>query len=441
MAEAIEIGRQTALAAKDRLSRYSVSEEEYAKWLAQQRRPPVELPVIDEVRIVNRSPVSNQVVKARIDSRAGERLDLETVSDDLGRLFGLDAFERVRFDVRREADRTVLIYEMDARERGRQYIRFGLNLESNLGKESNFNIGLNHVLFPINSWDGEIRTAGQFGDTSHVGTELYQPIEPREWLFVMPFADYTLRKVDVWQRDEHLAEYDFEETLTGLYVGFNLGRYAQLRGGIGYYNGKATRAIGDPAVFKNTKFSGGVYGATLEWDTLDDVRFPNDGAYGRFDATFFRKELGFSESFERVGGGASIFRTWRKNTVGIGLKYETSVDAGAGRIEAVHTLGGFLNHSGFERNSLSGQHIGLARLIVYRRIASPAVFAWEFPVYVGGLTEIGNAWDHRGDIDNDELISAGPFVGVDTPLGPLYLSYDHGEGGHDQVYLFLGRNF
>jgi NTE family protein len=79
--------------------------------------------------------------------------------------------------------------------------------------------------------------------------------------------------------------------------------------------------------------------------------------------------------------------------------------------------------------------------MVYRRIASPAVFAWEFPVYLGGLGEIGNAWDNRSDIDNDELISAGPFVGVDTPLGPLYLSYAYGEGGHNQVYLYLGRSF
>src|SRR5262249_25156141 len=153
---------------------------------------------------------------------------------------------------------------------------------------------------------------------------------------------------------------------------------------IGYLDGKATRRIGDPAVFANETSSGGVYGATLEWDTLDDVRFPNRGAYARADVLFLRKELGFAESFERVSGEAAIFRTWRRNTIGLALKYETSIDAGP-RIEAIHTLGGFLNHSGFERNSLTGQHTGLARLMAYRRIASPAVFAWRFPVYVGGL--------------------------------------------------------
>jgi NTE family protein len=442
MAEAIEIGRQAALAAKDRLARYSVSEAEYAQWKARQRRPPVELPTIAAVEIENESPVADSVIRARIRQKAGEPLDLQTVSDDLGRLFGLDAFERVRFDLRRSPAGMVLVYQMDARARGRNYVRFGLNLESNLGKDTDWNIGLNHVLFPIDPWDGELRTEGQFGSTSRVGTELYQPLEPHDWVFAMPFVNYSLTDLDVWSRSDHLARYDFEQTITGLYAGVNLGRYAQLRGGIGYLDGKLRRHIGDPAVFKNERFSGGVYGAVLEYDTLDDVRFPNDGSYVRLESTFFRKELGFSESFERVSGTLNTFRTWRKNTIGLGLKYETTVDAGP-RLEAIHSLGGFLNHSGFERNSLTGQHIGLARLMAYRRVASPAVFAWQFPVYVGGLFEIGNAWDRRGDIDDidDNLISFGPFVGVDTPLGPLYISYAHGEGGENQAYVFLGRSF
>jgi NTE family protein len=37
--------------------------------------------------------------------------------------------------------------------------------------------------------------------------------------------------------------------------------------------------------------------------------------------------------------------------------------------------------------------------------------------------------------------SAGPFFGVDTPLGPLYLAYAYGEGGENQGYLFLGQSF
>jgi len=107
----------------------------------------------------------------------------------------------------------------------------------------------------------------------------------------------------------------------------------------------------------------------------------------------------------------------------------------------LNTVGGFGRLSGFERNSIVGRHAGVARLIAYRRIASPAIFAWEFPVYVGGQVETGNAWQDRADIEDDLLYSAGPFFGVDTPLGPLYLAYAYGEGGENQGYLFLGQSF
>jgi NTE family protein len=440
MAEAVEIGRQTALANRDQLARYSVSEAEYADWRSRQRRKPVQMPVIDAIRIENESPVSDRVIRARIKTRAGEPLDLERLSDDLGRLFGLDAFERVRFDLRRDREGMVLVIQTEARERGRHYVRFGLNLETDIGDEAVYNLGANHVWFPINSWDGELRTEAQLGDMTKIGTEWYQPIEPREWLFVMPFVEYELSDADVYIDHEHVARYTTEQTLSGIYVGLNISNFMQLRGGIGYMDLEFRRKTGDPLVFGREKLSGGIYGVTFEYDSLDDVRFPNDGSYARVDGFFFRKELGFRESFERVSAGGSTFRTWRKNTIGLGLKYETSIGIGR-RLEAAHSLGGFLNHSGFDRNSLTGKHTGLARLIAYRRIASPAVFAWEFPVYVGALYEIGNAWNDRDDIDNDLLSSAGPFVGVDTPLGPLYLSYAYGEGGHHQGYLYLGRSF
>ena len=104
-------------------------------------------------------------------------------------------------------------------------------------------------------------------------------------------------------------------------------------------------------------------------------------------------------------------------------------------------MGGFLNLSGFDRGSISGRHAGVAQLVGYRRVLSPAVFAWEFPVYVGGAFEVGNAWEHRSDIESDNLMSGMGFFGVDTPLGPLYVAYAYGEGGHHQGYLSLGQTF
>jgi NTE family protein len=440
MATAIEIGERAARAAAPQLARYSVSEEEYQAWRARQRRPPVQMPLVDAIRIENRSMISDTSIRARIETQAGERLDPTLLSKDLGRLFGLDAFERVQFDLAREAEGMVLTYHLDPRERGEHHFRLGLNLETVVGDEAAFNLGVNHVWYPINAWGAELRTGASFGDTSGVATGFYQPVDPREWFFVLPLFQYSYQDLDIWRGDERIARYDVEQTTSSFLVGANLSNVAQLRGGIGYTDGEARRKIGDPSVFRRTKLHGGFYNAALEYDTLDNTEFPNDGAYGRFEGLFFREELGFDDSFERLETETAIFRTWRRNTFGLRLRYDTAFNTPK-RVGAVSTLGGFLNLSGFPTDSLVEEHVGLAQLLTYRRIASPAVFAWEFPVYLGAAFEAGNAWRERRDIDNDVLLSVAPFFGVETPLGPLYIAYAYGEGGEHQGYLFLGTAF
>jgi NTE family protein len=440
MPEAIEAGRKVARANAERLARYSVSEEEYAAWRARHRRPPVEIPVVDRIRLDNRSLLADAVIRPLIHTREGERLDLDVLSDDLGHLFGMDAFERVQFDLQREAEGMVLTYRLDARQRGRHYFRVGLNLEADLANEATFNLAVNQVSYPVNSWGAEIRTLAQFGDVSTVQAEFYQPLDPRDWFFAQPFARYELTDVDVFQGGKRVARFDLETVLAGVDLGVNLGNFLQLRAAIAYLDGETDRESGDPAVFGGTKFSGGLYQAVLEYDTLDNTRFPNDGAFLRVDGTFVREELGFDGSFEQLRGAGLIARTFRRNTLALSLKYTTAF-GGGNRVQVLNALGGFGNLSAFERGSIVGKTTGLARLNVYRRIASPAIFAWEFPVYAGVAFETGNAWQKRGDIDDDLLWSTGPFFGIDTPLGPLYIAYAHGEGGEDQGYIFLGKSF
>jgi NTE family protein len=246
--------------------------------------------------------------------------------------------------------------------------------------------------------------------------------------------------VDVYQGGKRVARFDLEQLVVGFDLGVNVGNVFQARAGIAYLDGETDRESGDPAVFGGTKFSGGVLLGVAEYDSLDNTRFPNDGEFLHVDGALVREELGFDDSFEQLRAVAGFYRTFRRNTVGLLAKYTTAF-GGGNQVQVLNALGGFANLSAFERGSIVGPHTGLARLNIYRRIASPAVFAWEFPVYAGMAVETGNAWQDRGDIDDDLLWSFGPFFGVDTPLGPLYIAYAHGEGGQDQGYIYLGKSF
>jgi NTE family protein len=56
--------------------------------------------------------------------------------------------------------------------------------------------------------------------------------------------------------------------------------------------------------------------------------------------------------------------------------------------------------------------------------------------------EVGNTYERRGDIGWGSARKDGAlFLGLDTPLGPIYLGGGYDQTGNSSLYLFLGRSF
>ena len=148
---------------------------------------------------------------------------------------------------------------------------------------------------------------------------------------------------------------------------------------------------------------------------------------------------GWGSDFETLEGSFATFRTFGRNTFSLALEYKTFF-GDVGDIDRLYSLGGFARLSGFARGELTGNHLGLLRLMWYRQLTDPTFFAWRFPLYFGATFEAGNTWTKRSDID-DILLSTTAFFGLETPLGPLYVGYAYVEGGRHRGYLFLGFPF
>ena len=112
------------------------------------------------------------------------------------------------------------------------------------------------------------------------------------------------------------------------------------------------------------------------------------------------------------------------------------------RIQGVQTLGGFLSLSGYARDSLAGNYLGMANLVYYRRLNEQSLLPTDLPVYVGGSLEAGNVWFFKDDAGFDDLrYAASLFLGVDSPLGPIYLGVGLGEHDQRALYLQVGQLF
>ena len=126
-----------------------------------------------------------------------------------------------------------------------------------------------------------------------------------------------------------------------------------------------------------------------------------------------------------------------RHTVLLGLRAKTIF----GTLETIRTtsfLGGLGNLSGFGEREVIGNHSVLARAVYYRRFGRlDALFT--VPTYIGGSLEYGGAFQEREDIDGGSLIAAGSvFLGVQTPLGPIFLGYGRNDLDLDSFYLTFG---
>jgi NTE family protein len=177
-------------------------------------------------------------------------------------------------------------------------------------------------------------------------------------------------------------------------------------------------------------------------DQFDGINFPTGGyaAYGGFYAS--TDILGADEEYTRWDASLSGALTFGKHT------FEGYL-TGGGKIGASDIppydqqgLGGFLKLSGLSLDQLRSDRYAFGRLIYRTKLANIPMFEG---VYAGGSLEAAKlrplipVWE--GKLVEGQLLvrAASVFLGVDSPLGPLYVGYGYANRDNQAVYLFLGR--
>ena len=115
-----------------------------------------------------------------------------------------------------------------------------------------------------------------------------------------------------------------------------------------------------------------------------------------------------------------------------------SVYEGEAPFHEQFTLGGFMNLSGLQVDQKVGQQLAIGRLVYsYRWLSSPIL-----PAYVGASLEAGQIWQDRDMASFSSLDLAGSlFLGLDSPIGPIYFAAGFTEGGAKSLYVYLGQPF
>ncbi len=393
-------------------------------------------PVIHFVRVDNQSSVGDDVIRSYIDVKPGSPLDVEKLEAGIQQLYGLDIFESVRYELVEEDGKQGLLLLAKEKSWGPGYVQAGMITSSNFEGDVAFRLGAIYTLTQINALNGEWRVGAQVGDEPGILTEIFQPLDPAARKFAFGKVSYETRNTHVYDADGHnTAKYHSRLYGLELGIGRQFGTWGEFR--LGYIRKDGTTEVSTGSAAPDYSFSVGKGFVRLSGDTLDNPYFPTGGNYGVAEWQVSDRAIGSDNDYQQGRLWLLTAQTWRRDTVIGTINLATTLHDDA-PIESLIRLGGFLNLSGFEADRLTGQHAGLAKVVYLRRIND----VQRAKAYAGASLEWGNVWQDSGDVSfGDGIFAGSAFVGVDTPVGPIYLGYGRNDADEGSLYLVLGPLF
>ena len=391
-------------------------------------------PVIEFVRVDNRSRFADFVIEDQLRVETGKPLDYAALDHDIKQIYGLGFLELVRYEIVQEEGQTGIVVHAYQDSRGTQFIETGLDLAA--GEDgSSFDLRVGYLKTDVGKLGGEFRTAIEIGQDYGIYSELYQPLDRQRRWIVLPTLQWSHFEINQYDDNgDKTRQYGVGRGGAGIGLGYEFGRSGIVSAGLRRYRGEVKVNIGEPE--PDYDYDGGEYFLSLTLDRMDDRYFPGRGFYSSSQYINSSDALGADAEFEQLITQNFFAHSWDRHTLFGGLHYNITLDNNA-PVYALFRAGGLFNMSGYEYLRLSGQNYGLA-LASYRFTLKQSGF---MPAYAGFSLEYGDVSDSHSGMFRDGIWNGSVYFGYNSPVGPLYAGFGWSEENSALFFLRLGRIF
>ena len=446
----IALGAAGTRGRSDRLAPLSLSAPDYAAWQAAHPTPPAAPARLAAVRIEGSEVTNPARLLPMLETRPGQAFDAARAERDTRRLAAGGDYVRADYQLQRGGDPAAgdsLVFELEDKPWGPNYLYAGLDLSTDFSGRSAFNLKLSHNRHWLTPSGTEWRNRVQIGEVPTVFTELYHPLSwaaahDKDW-FVAAYAGSERRRLQLYKRDdgEELATYVRSSGLAGIDIGQPWAEIGELRLGWSRLLLRTTPVLVSSALVlpanPPARWTEDAVRARAVVDQLDFAVFPQSGYRGTLEAWVGRRSGDLTGSFTRIETEGTAVRSFGPHTVQFHLSAQTADQRSTDGV-ARYSLGGFHRLSGYQSGQLIGNHALLLRLGWYRRLSETPALTRGF--FVGGTLEAGNTWMQRGAISLSSLRTGmSLFLGADTGIGPLYFGLTWAPQGRAGLALFIGR--
>jgi NTE family protein len=448
-AEFIALGERGAQSALGSLRLLAESADAYAQWragLSAAAAQHVPEPKLAAVGFEGSAVTNPARFAGQLESQPGQTFDRSRAERDVRSLMASGDYLRVDYRIVSRDGGDELLFDLEDKPWGPNYLRVGLDLSTDFEGNGSFNLKLSHNRHWLTPNGTEWRNRVQIGAVPSLFTEIYHPLNwtiglSNDW-FVAAYASVERRNGTLYSESgDELARYKRSEGRAGLDIGQPWGRFGEVRLGLTTQRVAATPTLVSADITSLANVAQPLratdVGARLAMvvDQLDYANFPTQG-YRLVSQLSLGKSTaaGRFQQLEASVMGVQTFGVHSFSLFGAVRGASQREPQAIGRYE----LGGFHQLSGYRDGQLLGNYVAFSRLTWYWRLPYTPLAARG--LFVGATAEAGNAWATKAEVRQGDLRTGmSVFVGADTGLGPLYLGLTHAPQGQTGVALFLGR--
>ena len=432
-------GYEAAEKKKAFLSTLSVSEEEYAQWVAERQRkrlPKTITPTFVKVTGVQ-GAIEESLQAHLVERHNSQPVDAKKIDDSLTEIAGLGPYQSATYSFVKKDGADGLRVDIQPKTFAPPLMDTGINIEGSQTGNIRFGMGARLTYFNLGAPNSELRTDVTVGLTNSIGTEYYRRLGFSRW-FVAPQGYYSRRQEDVYTADRVTSTLRVREFGIGSDFGLAVSRYQELRVGYQYAHLDPTLSTGEyiPGL---SEAAAGFQVARFRWayDGQDSNIVPRHGIRSTLDA---RWNFGTPSAITQFG----VLEERLTAASSFGPRYSMVTGLAGGTIVGPRSylppfaLGGPGNLSALGRGQLRGDRYYLGNVQGLRAFSTDRS-SFMHRVYFDLGVEMGNAFS---DSDLGKPLYDGLFGVVgESPIGIIFIGGSYGSDSNHKFFFRIGRLF
>ena len=436
----IKAGYDAAASKAKVLSAFSVSEAEWAQYLANRKARQKTTPVPEFVQVTGAVPEIADSIEKELSENVGTPVDTVKLDQQMMTLAGQGRYSNVGYSMVEKDGTQGLQVQTEQKPYAPPVVRPLILIDGSDYNNVLFSIGARITFLDFGSYRSELRNNLIVGSQYLIDSEYYHPFTPTSNWFVAPRVGANSVQDNLYNENTLVASYRTRQVLGGVDVGYGFGNTGELR--FGYEGGyeKLSPEIGNSSVLPTVSAPTGDVRLQFQLNTLDNPVIPRSGeslqiytkgfntnpaAPGAFPLSEIQ-----SQSFFRLSEPSSVFLSAYG---GSSYGYKTGIPP--------FSLGGSQRLLAWGTNELLTNQYFLGQAGYIRELLKLPPLLGSNVEFIG-LYEVGKTYKlPLGPSPPSLPMDGAAGIIVNTIFGPVEVAGAVGDYGRGRFFFRVGRVF